>query len=538
MKHFIKHLIFISAFVGLSTNVNASVSGLIDTSFVSTCVNFKNNLLTVSTGKVTRKWQVTSSGYKTVSFKQVDSDYEWCLKKDGHSCDWNLPSKIDDQSVAQFISIDCIITDDEHFTSKHLLVSTMFRYDCGLEIKHLVRVYPNAPGIWTALEVRAIEGFNPEGIPDDLAYFKYYGSTQPIKIARNEFLPVDFSKKYQRLYWGLYNDPGNRVNTSDMVQVEVKNGFPLFQDEENSWASGLVISTGNDGLILLKESNKTVNKYGHQTGAFYSTPNGVEVTGWGLKPNEISNEFKRCWPTWSILYTGCKDDMELALKMFDRFRYPVNHETDMHILVDTWGSDYRPGDDKTLWGRENSQFHIVANEIKSASEMGIDIVRIDDGWQNGKTLSRNTWHPNTAIGYDADWSNVRKLSEKYGVKIGLWAAVNYITPNEMVLNQKQLNVATWKLDFDELKDHDTFAKRLVGVRDFIRNSDYKTQTSWCPEYDDQRYGWYSAVRECGPMFFQNIQNNLPKHVIYIPYVSLRHHWRMSEFYNMNDLQCS
>jgi len=131
--------------VGLSTNVNASVSGLIDTSFVSTCVNFKNNLLTVSTGKVTRKWQVTSSGYKTVSFKQVDSDYEWCLKKDGHSCDWNLPSKIDDQSVAQFISIDCIITDDEHFTSKHILVSTMFRYDCGLEIKHLVRVYPNAP---------------------------------------------------------------------------------------------------------------------------------------------------------------------------------------------------------------------------------------------------------------------------------------------------------------------------------------------------------------------------------------------------------
>jgi len=45
------------------------------------------------------------------------------------------------------------------------------------------------------------------------------------------------------------------------------------------------------------------------------------------------------------------------------------------------------------------------------------------------------------------------------------------------------------------------------------------------------------VRECGPMYFQNIQNNLPHHIVYVPYITLRHHWMMAKYYNMNDLQC-
>lgn len=38
------------------------------------------------------------------------------------------------------------------------------------------------------------------------------------------------------------------------------------------------------------------------------------------------------------------------------------------------------------------------------------------------------------------------------------------------------------------------------------------------------------------MYFQNIQNNLPHHIVYVPYITLKHHWMMSRFYNMNDLQ--
>lgn len=229
--------------------------------------------------------------------------------------------------------------------------------------------------------------------------------------------------------------------------------------------------------------------------------------------------------------------MQLALKQFDRTRYPVDLERDMHILIDTWGSDWQNEDYDKIYGRQNSAFPVVEREIKSAANLGIDIVRIDDGWQEGKTRSEDSWHPNPEVGYDPHWAKTKKLSEEYDVRIGLWAAVRFISPEELMRNQEELNVATWKFDFDKLEDHDAFANRLEGIRTLIQKTGYSTQTSWCPEYDDQRYGWYSAVRECGPMYFQNIQNNMPEHLAYVPYVTLRHHWMMSRFYNMNDLQC-
>jgi len=493
--------------------------------------------LTVSTGKVERSWKLTETGFQTISYRNLQSDKEWCGKVPVYSSDWDLPKRIENGSKGELVELTCTETNDEKFTENHLLVSAIFHYDCGLDIKFLIRVYPNANGLWTALEVKSNEGFSVEGIPVDIATYKYYGSKQPVKIARNEFIPIDFSKPNKRLYWGIYNNPGNRVNTEDMVKERIVKGFPIFSDEQNTWANGLVVEAGNDGLILVKESNKTVNKYGHQTGSFYCNPNGVEVTGWGLKPDEISSEFKRTWANWSILYKGGEDEMELALKQFDRIRYPVNIKNDMHILIDTWGSDWQNGDYTKIYGRENSEFSIIEKEIKSASDLGIDIVRIDDGWQDGDTKSKNSWHPNTKVGYAAHWEKTKKLSEKYNVRIGLWAAIRYITPEEMLTNQKELGVATWKFDFDKLEDHDSFANRIKGVREFIKQTGYSTQTSWCPEYDDQRYGWYSPARECGPMYFQNIQNNLPNHLVYVPYITLRHHWMMAKYYNMNDLQC-
>ncbi|MDN5214905.1 hypothetical protein QQ020_22685 [Fulvivirgaceae bacterium BMA12] len=498
---------------------------------------FSDSTITVSTGKVARKLAWTGNGFVTISYKNTTSGKEWAEARHSHTSDWDLPTKIGPGSSAKLLSVACVKTDDEQFTTEHLLVTAHMTYNFGLDVKYLIRVYPDAPGIWTALEVKANSGFSTEGIPVDLATRKYYGSNQPVKIARNEFVPIDFSKKNQRRYWGIYNNPGNRVNTDDMVKERIVKGYPIFQDEQNTWANGVAIEAGTDGFIALKESNKTVNKYGHQTGSFFCTPQGIEVTGWGLKPDEISSEFKRTWATWTILYTGGEPEMQLALKRFDRIRYPVNMERDMHILIDTWGSDWQNGDYDKIYGRENSEFSVIEKEIKSAADLGIDIVRIDDGWQEGGTKSKNSWHPNTKVGYDANWAKTKKLSDQYNVRIGLWAAVLHITPEELIANQEKLQVATWKFDFDQLEDHDSFARRLQGIRAFIKKTGYTTQTSWCPEYDDQRYGWYSPVRECGPMYFQNIQNNLPTHLAYVPYITLRHHWMMARYYNLNDLQC-
>ena len=49
------------------------------------------------------------------------------------------------------------------------------------------------------------------------------------------------------------------------------------------------------------------------------------------------------------------------------------------------------------------------------------------------------------------------------------------------------------------------------------------------------YGWYYA-KEYGSIYFQNIQEALPEHLIMVPYHVLRQHWLMSKYFNSNKLQ--
>jgi len=93
-----------------------------------------------------------------------------------------------------------------------------------------------------------------------LETYKSYGSNQPVTIALNEYLPVDFPKRIRGSIDDYIIAPVIVLITQGMVEEKIIKGYPVFQDEENSWASGLSVEAGTNGLILLKESNETVNQ--------------------------------------------------------------------------------------------------------------------------------------------------------------------------------------------------------------------------------------------------------------------------------------
>ena len=404
-------------------------------------------------------------------------------------------------------------------------------------MKYLVRAYPGARGLWTALEVRARSDYSPEGIPEDVAFERSYGSRQPVKIARSEFVPIDFSVANRRRYWGLYNDPGHRVNTQDMVREEVKRGWPLFQDERNDWASGVVIESGDGGFIVVKESNKTVNVPGHQTGAFYCTPSGLEVTGWGLKPAEIvDHEFRRTWATWTILYDRGDDEWELALKEFDRLRYPAKLERDMHIVLDTWSSDWREGEDEKIYGRENSAFPIVAREIESAADLGIDILRIDDGWQVGGTRAGargariQPWDTRPIGAASKPSPTSTEYASGCGRLSGISRKTNCCAISEAsVLPPGSSTSTIWTIGSRSTRACETHATSCRRPTAYRCRGVLNTMT----RVTDGTARCATTV-QCT---FRISRTNLPAHLVYVPYVTLRHHWMMAKYYNLNALQC-
>jgi len=125
-----------------------------------------------------------------VSYKKLSSGYEWCGSPLSHSADWDLPTRIGNDTKGTLVSVECIESDDEKFTSRHLLLTCQVSYPSGVNLRFLARIYPGAPGIWTALEVNAVEGFSPEGIPDDLATYNYLVRSSPSKLPDQNLSPL------------------------------------------------------------------------------------------------------------------------------------------------------------------------------------------------------------------------------------------------------------------------------------------------------------------------------------------------------------
>ncbi|WP_274956792.1 hypothetical protein [Millionella massiliensis] len=490
-------------------------------------VRVDGDTLIASTGQIERKWVLTPAGLKTHSVTDLTRHRTWG-KETPVACDWDLPGAIGPDSRATLVSLDVRKSDDDGFINPHLEVVTQFRYDSAhLELQHVVWLFPDAPGLRVQLRAKALEGFNPEGLPESESTRNYYGHTLSVPSGRAEYLPLDYSLPNQRRYWGYYNDPGSRHDQSrDMLREEVVVGYPVFQDEDINWASGISTEYGDEGVIVVKESHKCVNQQGHNTGSFYAGPKGLFVTGWGLTPSEIvPDRFRECWANWTIVYAGGNDGMQLALKRFDRARYPVFPERDIMIINDTWGPA-NPG------GAQFAQEDYLLKEIPLLADLGIDVLRIDDGWQiNPWGGDKEVFRPS----YPDGWKNITEACRKNHLKLGLWVAIQRAKQQDLLLNLKEANVVTWKVDFDHLNNRAAFENRFKNIREIMKSAWMKTQFSFCPEYADPRYGWYYA-KEYGSIYFQNIQEALPEHLIMVPYHVLRQHWLMSKYFNSNKLQ--
>ena len=108
----------------------------------SASVAVTDDTLTVSTGKIERKWCWNETGLKTISIKDLLLNREWEKERPEITCDWNLPGAINPNSQATFVSLEARKSDDEGFINPHLELITYLRYDSArLEVQHVVWVF-------------------------------------------------------------------------------------------------------------------------------------------------------------------------------------------------------------------------------------------------------------------------------------------------------------------------------------------------------------------------------------------------------------
>jgi len=477
--------------------------------------------LIVRTGIVQRVWEWTGTGFATTAMI-----FPGCSGKGQPTgCDWQLPDA-SEPPPAVLRELSARVQDDEGFTSEHIAVTAVIEYPrAGLTIRWTIWVYPHAPGLRTHLAAK-VTGAAPapppgQGAPPD---------------ARVDRLPIP-GRDWRRRYFGYYNATQQRNDTHlDLLKEEVVR-HPLNYREWCDWASAACLENETGGMALVKESHKCVNQPGHATGGFVCDEHdGLSCTGWGLRPPELaSDHFTPGWATWWLAWSGGDRDRAVAFKTFDRLRYPIDPRRDMYIQANTWGSSDNGSAARRAAGEQS-----VLRELETCAELGIDCLQIDDGWQvppghpTGEP-GENGWRPHPAS-YPQGWTRIRARAAECGVKLGLWAAAQPISLDELKATFTDGGFLQYKLDFAVLKTRTQIDALMQKVRDFIAWTNHRVRVNWDVTENDARYGYFFA-REYGCIYLENRKPARPTAVIYRPHTVLRDLWQVAKYLNLHRFQC-
>ncbi|VGO15657.1 hypothetical protein PDESU_04242 [Pontiella desulfatans] len=342
---------------------------------------------------------------------------------------------------------------------------------------------------------------------------------------RVDFLPVVGSGLTA---FGYYNDTQHRHTPQHhMVREEPVDGSSV------DWASVLFAEKGQGGMAWVKESHKCVNRSGVDTGGFISDAAGLHNTGSALSaPYLRPDEYRWCWASWTLLYPeNTQFARELAMKQFDRARYPVDPQRDVFVKANTWGSG-NSGEESMSMAAEKE----VLKEIKSVADLGIDILQIDDGWQCGRQRPPNkarAWHVREDW-YPDGWENVRQAAAKQNLKLGLWTAA-YAELDDLKRNYDDGGFVTWKYDFAHIGNYSDLYGHWNKLRTFLLYTGHKARMAVDVTENAPRFGYFWA-RDFGCVWLSNRKPNNPSNTVPKPTLMLRENRELSTYVNLNKFE--
>ena len=491
-------------------------------------VEIKGNHIVASTGCVTREWELSPSGLKTIAFSE-NKNKNQIHNEISVAGDWALPWMSSNEE-ALLIGARSYVDNDDGFANDFIRTEVEFEYPVsGIGLKYDIWTLPGSNGFRTQIHLRKLK--------DNVVVEEFADGIV-------EQLDIDQTITKGKAI-GYYNDTQHRNKKETPILKEKY--FNFKSKVAVAWANAFFVLEKNRGIVLVKESHKCVNQQGVNTGGFILSPGHVGVSGTGLDSSHLTTEYQPCWATWSIIYEGDEDHGELALKKFDRTRYPINPDKGIYIMSNTWGSSQGP-----VNGRYASREENILREIASAKDLGIDLLQIDDGWQgqdyqiwrpaksaiyNGIKGTNHQLKKGTKYSiYPTEWNRVKAFAKESNVDLGLWASWE-IPHDDLVWNNAKGGFKSYKLDFAYLNNYGVLSQFMSKIRSFVLSTNHNVRVNWDVTENAPRMGYYLG-REYGNIYLENRKPDQPINVLYHPWLVLRDAWQVSKYTNINKFQVS
>ncbi len=480
--------------------------------------------LTVANRLIERTWQLRNGRLYAVSMLDKTAGRQWCKKPSdqpslwaGQSVqpgDWMLTTTVEQHPVSAS-SLRCVLSNDggqsgyifDVFDDSAAIVLRLLTGGPAAATTNANPAQTVASGIETAPAADATVVMTDvvDALDLDARHVRLTQVTLADQTDNHDNLTAQRS-------WLLY--PGERIEG-------VGNLFFLEQ------------TLSGDGVILLRLAPLPhARPVRNAVDLIVAGDGQLNLLGHGLDDGGGAG-----YPAVCIVYQGGRVGRIKALQTFQRQLRPYVAGRDGRFLSNTWG-------DRSRDGRLCESF--MKGEIDAAARLGVDVVQIDDGWQQGTTSNSvnaggvwsgfwaaddDFWRPHAQRFADGLTSTLNR-AKGAGVGVGLWFApdsaddfANWQRDAHQILKMhRQWGVNTFKID--GVKAHTKAAER--NLHRFFEQVLQESGGRVVFDLDvtaEIRPGYF-GLPQVGPLFVENRYTDWGS---YWPHRTLRNLWMLSHY---------
>lgn len=414
---------------------------------------------------------------------------------------------------------------------EHVQVTVENEYE-NLQLKRVFRIFPNTPAIACEFYLKYDELRSQKAVTENQAT----GAESTVNI-----------KKVDKNYLLSYPLPGKhwQVKTVAFFDVTDHNDNLVFETSsipykktEKSKGSLLLASDlqSQAGFFLLKEAPLAEHQVAYPGFDYGVNSNEVQVPFSGFPAKSIHEG----WTKGYTLTTGVCDQETQGLKALRAYlKNTINYSADRYdmVMMNTWG-------DRGQDGKISEKF--ILEELEAASDLGISVFQIDDGWQQG--LSKNSafkgkgnswdswatdsWQPNKER-FPNGLKEVIKSAKKKNIQLGLWfnpskrdSYARWKEDADVIIGlHKQTGIKYFKIDGVAIPDklaEENFSNFINRIKEGTNG-----EVFFNLDLTAGVRGGYFSFRSAGNLFLENRYTDWGN---YYPFHTLRNLWMLSKYF--------
>lgn len=514
-------------------------------SFQDCYFHCKDNQLTIGNARIERVWDLTRHIPASLSLLDKSTGEQW-LNPSQPVPMFRFPFLTDCKLIGY--RLESSSDNDLAIANIHLKLDLQLMYD-RYDVLLTTRIYPDQAFMQHEILVKlANRGGSEETALDTATY------TVPELLLDNNNKDASHSPSHyvDSLPFRERHNRWSSVTLRDVTDhnnnlVSEDSGLFYINEKRDLSAGALFVRNPfhDHGLFFLKESPTPIAQLHYPGHDYHFRGQHVFMTGSGLEEADLQTD--HYLPAYgSVVGVGTNGEVGL-LKVLHDYHASIRSfppDRDCFVMSNTWG-------DRSRDARVSEAF--LLQELETAAQMGVSIVQIDDGWQQGATVGSivpgGVWS-----GYyehqDDFWQVHRdrfpnglepivSRARQLGVKLGLWFSpdssehfANWEKDAATVLHYyNEHGIRHFKLDAIHIRSKAGEVNVLRMMREVIRQSG----AAVCFNLDTTaqiRLGYYGR-NQYGSLFLENRYTDF---LSYYPHYTLRNLWMLSRYVPVRKLQ--